>query len=156
VALTGFAVTGTPAIPDAPAVVTEPELQAYGRALGAALRAPVVVALHGDLGAGKTTTIQAIVRGAGANDDVTSPTYALVHEYRVGAVPLYHIDLYRLANPSELTNIGWDDIIGADAIVLVEWPERAGTRLPRERLDIRLDEVPDREDQRALRVTWAT
>jgi tRNA threonylcarbamoyladenosine biosynthesis protein TsaE len=110
--------------------VTREELVAWGERFGRAARPPLVVAISGDLGAGKTTLVQAICHGFGVRGEVTSPTYAIVHEY-VGALgPVYHLDLYRLANEDELTNVGWDDIVGAHALVLVEWAERAGARLP--------------------------
>lgn len=142
------------ALPHAPRTIDERGLRAYGELLGRALKAPVVVALHGELGAGKTTLAQSIARGAGVNGDVTSPTFALVHEYTGPAASVYHLDLYRLSGASELTNIGWDDIMRADSIVLIEWPERAGLRLPRERLDVWLREVPDDSERRALEVVW--
>ncbi|HYV97165.1 MAG TPA: tRNA (adenosine(37)-N6)-threonylcarbamoyltransferase complex ATPase subunit type 1 TsaE [Gemmatimonadaceae bacterium] len=129
-----------PARIDSTTALDEPGLRAYGAALGASLAAPVLVTLHGDLGAGKTTLAQAIARGAGVTSEVTSPTFALVHEYAGAKTPVFHIDLYRLSGPADLTNLGWDEIVGGNAIVLVEWPERAGTRLPRRRLDITLRE----------------
>ena len=143
------------ALPPPPAEVDEAGLRAYGRAVGAALRAPVVVAIHGDLGAGKTTLAQAIAHGAGVSEDVTSPTFALVHEYPAGAGTVYHLDLYRLSGPDELTNIAWDEIVGGPAgLVLIEWPERAGARLPAPRLDVRLGAVAGSHDRRALEVSW--
>ncbi len=110
--------------------VTLDALVTWGERFGRAARAPLVVTLSGDLGAGKTTLAQAICRGYGVTDDVTSPTYALVQEYAGGATPVYHLDLYRLDSPADLANIGWDDICSAHALVLVEWPERAGSLLP--------------------------
>ena len=143
-----------PVLPQAPGVVDEAGLRAFGAALGAALRAPVVVALRGELGAGKTTLAQAIAFGAGVLGDVTSPTFALVHEYAGRSSRVYHLDLYRLAGPQDLTNIGWDEIVNGDGIVLVEWPERAGARLPRARLDVALCEVPGDFDRRLVGAVW--
>ena len=139
-------------LPSAPAVLDEAQLRAYGEAFGAQLRAPVVVALHGPLGAGKTTLAQAIARGAGVRGDVTSPTFALVHEYAANETQVYHVDLFRLDSEDQLTNLGWDDIVAANAIVLIEWPERAGTRLPAPRIDVTLREHPGRDDVRMLSV----
>lgn len=123
-----------PVVPDrAPGsrlALTHDELVAWGEAFGRAAHAPLVVTLAGDLGAGKTTLAQAICRGYGVAEEVTSPTYALVHEYHGARGPVYHLDLYRLEDERELTNIGWDEIVTSDALVLVEWPERAGARLP--------------------------
>lgn len=130
--------------------LTEPELVHWGEELGRAAEPPLVLAISGDLGAGKTTLVQAICRGYGVREPVTSPTYALVHEYAAPRSPVYHLDLYRLERPDELTNIGWDDIMAERALVLVEWPQRAGGRLPREHLDIALEHVPGDPSRRVL------
>jgi tRNA threonylcarbamoyladenosine biosynthesis protein TsaE len=143
-----------PELPLPPQVAGEAELRAYGEALGGALQAPVVVALRGELGAGKTTLAQAIARGAGVTHEVTSPTFALVHEYAGARTPVYHLDLYRLKGPDDLANLAWDDIIRAEAIVLIEWPGRAAGRLPRQRLDVTLREVPGSPDLRHVEVVW--
>lgn len=111
-------------------VLDESALREWGVRLGQAAAAPLVVTLSGELGAGKTTLAQAICAGYGVTDSVTSPTYALVHEYSSPLTPVFHIDLYRLESESQLTNIGWDEIVNGDGLVLVEWPERAGARLP--------------------------
>jgi tRNA threonylcarbamoyladenosine biosynthesis protein TsaE len=115
------------------------ELVAWGEAFGRAAHAPLVVTLAGDLGAGKTTLAQAICRGYGAADVVTSPTFALVHEYAGGPTPVYHLDLYRLTTEDELEAIGWYDIIGAHALVIIEWPERAGARIPADHVPVELE-----------------
>ena len=101
------------------------------------------------MGAGKTTLVQAICRGYGVRDEVTSPTYALVHEYAAPRSPVYHLDLYRLRGEDELTNIGWDDVVNAHALVLVEWPERAGDRLP-SHVPIDLEHLPGDDGRRLL------
>ena len=110
--------------------LTLEELTAWGERFGRTARAPLVVTLAGDLGAGKTTLAQAICRGYGVKELVTSPTFALVHRYDAPRSPVYHLDLYRLRGPDELTNIGWDEIVSSQALVLVEWPERATGALP--------------------------
>ena len=109
-----------------------------------------VVTLAGDLGAGKTTLVQAICRGYGVQEPVTSPTYALVHRYAAPRGPVYHLDLYRLESPRELENIGWDEIVHAEALVLVEWPERADGRLPAAHVPIDLEHLPDDASRRIL------
>jgi len=109
-----------------------------------------VVAVSGELGAGKTTLIQAICRGYGVTEEVTSPTYAIVHEYAALAGPVFHLDLYRLEGERDLTNVGWDDVLAARALVLVEWPERAGDRLPGEHVSIALEYVDGDPDRRIL------
>lgn len=129
--------------------LTLPELVAWGERFGRALTPPTVVAISGDLGAGKTTLVQAICRGYGVTEPVTSPTFALVHEYHAPRSRVYHVDLYRLGAPSDLTNIGWDDFVRAEALVLVEWPERAAGRLPGH-VPIDLEHVPGEPDKRVL------
>ncbi|PYP56824.1 MAG: tRNA (adenosine(37)-N6)-threonylcarbamoyltransferase complex ATPase subunit type 1 TsaE [Gemmatimonadetes bacterium] len=106
------------------------ELSRFGEDLGRQLRAPAVIGLSGELGTGKTTLIQAICRGLGAKARATSPTYALVHHYHAGAAPVYHIDCYRLRNPDEARDLGFDDMVREGAIMLIEWPERAGAWTP--------------------------
>jgi tRNA threonylcarbamoyladenosine biosynthesis protein TsaE len=89
-----------------------------------------VVILKGDLGSGKTTFIRGLAVARGIDENlVSSPSYTFVNEYG-GQPPLFHIDLYRINDISELTEIGWDDFISREGIVLVEWGERAGMRLP--------------------------
>ena len=128
-----------------------PELVGWGERFGAGLRAPVIVALSGDLGAGKTTLAQAICRGLGVVDDVTSPTYAIVHEYtRANGDIVHHLDLYRLEHPRELANVGWEAIVGEPGIVLIEWPERAGPHLPAGAVRIDLEHLPGDPDRRLL------
>jgi tRNA threonylcarbamoyladenosine biosynthesis protein TsaE len=130
--------------------LTREDLVAWGAAFGGEARPPLVVAIAGDLGAGKTTLIQAICRGYGVVGDVTSPTFALVHEYASPKGGVYHLDLYRLRDATELTNIGWDDIIAANALVLIEWPERAGDRLPETASKISLAHVTGEPTRRLL------
>lgn len=128
------------------------ELQRWGEDFGRRLRAPAVITLEGELGAGKTTLAQAICRGLGIGEDVTSPTFALVNEYPTKDTTVYHLDLYRLHGPEDLTNVGWDDIINSGQIILIEWPERAGSRLPTDALRIRLEHIPGDDNRRRLTV----
>jgi tRNA threonylcarbamoyladenosine biosynthesis protein TsaE len=130
--------------------VTLPELTAWGERFGHAAAAPLVVAVSGELGAGKTTLVQAICRGYGVVEPVTSPTFAIVHEYSSARSRVYHLDLYRLERPDELTLIGWDEIVSANALVLVEWPEHAGDRLPPANVPIALTHIPGVADRRLL------
>lgn len=130
--------------------VTLTELQEWGEDFGRRLSPPAIVTLEGDLGSGKTTLAQAICRGVGIVEDVTSPTFSLVNEYQVGDTTLYHLDLYRLRGSGDLTNVGWDDIINSGGIVLIEWPERAGVLLPDESIRIRLEHIPGDDTRRQL------
>jgi tRNA threonylcarbamoyladenosine biosynthesis protein TsaE len=106
------------------------ELSRFGERCGAGLTAPAVIGLSGELGTGKTTLVQAICRGLGARALATSPTYALVHHYEADPAPVYHVDCYRLRHPDEARDLGFDDMVREGAIVLIEWPERAGPWAP--------------------------
>ena len=119
------------------------ELSRFGEEVGARLTAPVVVGLSGELGTGKTSLVQAICRGLGARARATSPTYALVHHYNAGATPVYHVDCYRLRHPDEARDLAFDDMIRERAIVLIEWPERAGAWAPPLDRHFRLAYDPD-------------
>lgn len=103
---------------------------AYGRELGASACPGQVIGLVGTLGAGKTTMAGAVVSGTGSEDAVTSPTFTLVHQYGGGRLPVFHLDFYRLDSIHELTGIGWDDILDAHGLVIVEWADRFPEALP--------------------------
>lgn len=130
--------------------LTEQELVDWGTRLGRQIAPPVIITLDGDLGAGKTTLAKAICTGFGVREEVTSPTFAIVHVYEAERAPVYHLDLYRLEGPRDLQNIGWDDIMQADAVVLIEWPDRAGELLPARHLPIQLRYAENAPDRRVL------
>ena len=109
------------------------ETERLGRRLGALLRAGDVLALSGDLGAGKTVMVRGIVSGAGSAARVASPTFTLIREYP-GPVPLFHADLYRIDDPSQLEDLGLEELFDRPAVMVVEWAERAGAVLPPEHL----------------------
>src|SRR5271170_2972193 len=121
------------------------ETIAFGRTLTEMLAPPKLVLLRGDLGAGKTTLVKGIAAGfeAAEEDNVTSPTFTLVHEYRGPRASLYHIDLYRVDTPRELETLGLDDLRGEkDSVLLIEWGEKF-PRLLRER-DVEISLERDR------------
>jgi tRNA threonylcarbamoyl adenosine modification protein YjeE len=130
--------------------LTEPELVTWGKSFGRAVLPPLVVAVSGEVGSGKTTLVQAICRGYGVVESVTSPTFALIHQYGAPRSPVYHVDLYRLEHGAQLTNIGWDEVVASHALVLVEWPERAGERLPPAHVPLALGYAPDDPSRRVL------
>ena len=134
----------------ASAELTLAALVAWGEHLGASLQAPVVLTLSGDLGAGKTTLVQAICRGYGVREPVTSPTFALVHQYAGERSPVYHLDLYRLKGPEDLANIGWDDLLSERAVVLIEWPDRAEGVLPSDAQVLHLEHVDGHPELRRI------
>ena len=98
------------------------ETIAYGRTLAGELSSPLIVLLRGDLGAGKTTLVKGIAEGFGAAraEDVTSPTFTLIHEYRSDHTTLYHVDLYRIDTERELETLGLDDLLAPNCILLIE------------------------------------
>ena len=102
------------------------ETIALGRKLAPILAPPRLVLLRGDLGAGKTTLVKGIAEGfnAALRDDVTSPTFTLVHEYRGPDANIYHIDLYRVDTPRQLETLGLDDLFAASSVLLIEWGEK--------------------------------
>ncbi len=116
------------------------ETQRFGRKLGGLALAGDVVALEGDLGAGKTTLTQAIGHGLEVPKScyITSPTFSLLHEYP-GRIPLYHMDLYRLADPEELEYLGFEEYFYGEGLTVIEWPDRLGDFMPDERLEVHLE-----------------
>src|SRR5216683_2649436 len=110
--------------PRAFTTTSEAETAAVGRELAATLAAGDIVLLFGDLGAGKTAFVRGLAEGLGiAADEVSSPTFTLVQEYRGGRLPLFHIDLYRLDDPREIDDLGLDELI-ADGVLAIEWAEK--------------------------------
>jgi tRNA threonylcarbamoyladenosine biosynthesis protein TsaE len=128
------------------------ETIAFGRTLAALLAPPKLVLLRGDLGAGKTTLVKGIAAAfdAAAEEDVTSPTFTLVHEYRGPRAKLYHIDLYRVDTQRELDTLALDDLRSDDSILLIEWGDKF-PRLARER-DVEISLERDGETRRKIRV----
>ena len=128
------------------------ETIAFGRTLAELLAPPKLVLLRGDLGAGKTTLVKGIAAAfeAAAEEDVTSPTFTLVHEYRGPRADLYHIDLYRVDTPRELETLGLDDLRSERSVLLIEWGEKFA-RLQRER-DMEISLEPDGENRRQIRI----
>jgi tRNA threonylcarbamoyladenosine biosynthesis protein TsaE len=150
---------------------SEEETIALGETLAAELPAQAVVLLIGQLGAGKTTLAKGIVQGLGAAspDDVSSPTFTLIHEYvplphghgpdtalqnrdREGAL-VYHIDLYRLDTAAQVATLGLDEIFDRPAVVLIEWGERFPELMPEDRIEIRLQATG--ESSRQIAVQWS-
>ncbi len=116
------------------------ETLAFGRRLGADLRSPCWVLLQGELGSGKTTLAKGIVSGLGAArpEEVTSPSFTLVHEYGDDS-KVYHVDLYRVEDARELATLGLEDLLAQRATTIIEWGERLGDDLPVPRLLVQLE-----------------
>ena len=115
------------------------------------LRPGDVVAYTGDLGAGKTAFTRGIARGLGIPEGVTSPTFTIVNEYEGGRLPLFHFDLYRLGDPEELFDIGWEDYLARGGVCAVEWSENVKEALDRHTIwvEIRRGES---QDQRVIQI----
>jgi tRNA threonylcarbamoyladenosine biosynthesis protein TsaE len=129
------------------------ETIAFGRTLAGLLVPPKLVLLRGDLGAGKTTLVKGIAGAfaAAAEEDVTSPTFTLVHEYRGPKATLYHIDLYRIDTPRELETLALDDLRSENSILLIEWGEKF--RWLTEERDLEISFERNGETNRTIRVS---
>jgi len=135
----------------AEAVTHSPEeTVAFGRGLARELQPPCLALLEGELGAGKTTLVKGIVAGLGAarEEEVTSPSFTLVHEYG-SAAKVYHVDLYRVEGARELATLGLEDLAGQDATVLVEWGEKLESSVVAPCLRVRMEHLGS-EDRRIL------
>jgi tRNA threonylcarbamoyladenosine biosynthesis protein TsaE len=128
------------------------ETIAVGRELASLLEPPKLVVLTGDLGAGKTTLVKGIAQGfqAAEEEDVTSPTFTLIHEYRGPSATLYHIDLYRIDTPRELDTLALDDLMTENSLLLLEWGEKFPRFRHERNVAISLDRVS--ESKRKIRV----
>lgn len=127
-------------------------MQQLGKELAGQLQVGDVLMLHGDLGAGKTTLTQGIAEGLGIDGHVQSPTFTLVREHSAPTMRLYHLDLYRLDDPEELEDIGFEVYINPpDGVSIIEWPERAGYWLPDRFLMIHIEHL--RGDRRSVEIT---
>ena len=117
--------------------ISADETISLGERLGKQLAPGDVIALYGDLGAGKTTLTKGIAVGLGLAADIHSPTFTLIHEHP-GAIPLYHVDLYRLSSEQEVETLGLEEYIYRDGVTVIEWANTTRSLLPAERLDITL------------------
>ena len=126
------------------------ETIAFGRTLAELLSPPKLVLLRGDLGAGKTTLVKGIAAAfeAASEEDVTSPTFTLIHEYRGPRANLFHIDLYRIDTPHELDTLALDDLRGDNSILLIEW----GEKFPRLQWDVEIALEREGENVRRIKI----
>lgn len=115
----------------------------FGERLGRTLQRGDVVALSGELGAGKTALIKGLARGLGITDEVTSPTFTLIHEYGGGRVPLFHIDLYRLDSLEQALAIGIEEYLDTPGVTAIEWSEKIDKLLPATATRIRITALDD-------------
>ena len=131
---------------------SEDDTAAAGRALAAMLAAGDVVLLYGDLGAGKTAFVRGLAEGLGVSrDEVSSPTFTLIQEYRGGRLPLFHVDLYRIEDPREFDELGLDEV-AEEGVLAIEWAER----LPQPpRAAVRVSITHAGEDARRIEITYS-
>lgn len=132
-------------------VTTSPdETRIVGACLAPSLVPGDVISLTGELGAGKTVFVQGLAASAGVEERVTSPTFTLVHEYK-GRYPVVHLDIYRLDSFQEVLDLGFEELLDPNAIIVIEWGEAIGPLLPRRHLEVELrTRDPERPDERSL------
>ena len=122
---------------------TPEETRALGAALAKQLHAGDVLLLYGDLGAGKSEFTRGIARGLGIGGPIASPSFTILNVYEEGSLPLYHFDWYRLADETELWDMGLDEYLGGDGVAVVEWPDRCPGACPEDHLAVTVDPLPD-------------
>ena len=111
----------------------------YGKQCGLLAKAGQVFCLYGDLGVGKTVFTQGFAQGLGITEPVSSPTFTIVQEYEEGRVPFYHFDVYRIADPEEMYEIGFEEYIEGDGVCFIEWANLIDELLPEERIEITIE-----------------
>ena len=133
--------------------LSEAELVRWGEVIGGRAHPPIFVLLRGPLGAGKSVLARAVARGAGVVGAIPSPTFNLMFRYPTPrGLQIVHLDLYRVLDPAELWELGWQDLGAPDELVLLEWPERAEELMPPDRWEIELAPVDGDEGSRRVRV----
>lgn len=120
------------------------ETYAIGRQLGEAAEAGMILCLNGDLGTGKTVFTQGFAEGLGIEEPVNSPTFTIVQVYEEGRLPLYHFDVYRIGDPEEMDEIGYEDYFYGEGVSLVEWAELIEELIPAEAIQITIEKDLDR------------
>ena len=128
------------------------EMAALGKRIAEHLEPGDLIALTGNLGAGKTTLTKAIAEGLGISEMVTSPTFTIVQEYRSGRLPLYHFDVYRLNRPEELFEIGYEDYFFGDGVCIVEWADQIRELMPDDTTEINIS-YGESDQERICRIT---
>lgn len=120
-------------------ITNEEETRNFGLELGKNAKAGQVIALIGDLGTGKTTLTKYIAEGLGVTETISSPTFTIVKEYNSGRLPLYHFDVYRIADPEEFFNIGAEDYLNGDGLCVIEWADLVIEEIPEDALFVFID-----------------
>ena len=134
----------------------EEETRELGRAIGRHLRSGDVLALTGDLGAGKTHFTMGVAESLGITDYITSPTFTIVNEYQNGKMPLFHFDAYRLGDPEELLEIGFEEYVAAGGVIIIEWADIVADILPKETLWIQIERQDMMDmNRRYITIEWS-
>lgn len=133
-------------------IKNEHETEAFGRKLGASVKAGTVIALIGDLGTGKTTLTKYIAAGLGVTEQITSPTFTIIKEYRTGRCPLFHFDVYRIGDIDEMYELGYEEYFFGDGICIVEWADLIEELIPEDALTIQITRG-EGEEERIYEVT---
>ena len=128
------------------------ETEKIGAAIGKIIPAGTVLAYRGDLGAGKTAFTRGLARGLGFTEAVTSPTYTIVNEYLGGRLPLFHFDMYRLADADALFDIGWEDYLDRGGVCAVEWSENVREALPPDAVTVTIARCPENDGWRSITI----
>lgn len=116
----------------------------FGRLMGAKIEPKAVICLSGDLGTGKTVFSKGFAKGLGIDEPVVSPTFTILQEYREGRLPLFHFDTYRIDDPEEMDEIGFDDYLYGDGVCLIEWAEKVETLLPDKFYRVYIEKQPQK------------
>lgn len=132
-------------------VKDEKEAEALGMELAKKLGPGSIVALTGNLGAGKTTFAKAIAKGLGVTDLVTSPTFNLIHEHESGRLPFYHFDVYRLESPDELQELGYEEYFCGDGVCVVEWADLIENYIPKDAIRVNIS-YGENENERVIQI----
>ena len=130
------------------------ETYQLGRDLGRKAQPGQVICLNGDMGTGKTVFTKGFAEGLGISETVNSPTFTILSVYEEGRIPLYHFDVYRIGDPWEMDEIGFDEYVDGDGVCLIEWADQIRDILPPERMDVRIEKDLERGwDYRRIKVT---
>lgn len=132
-------------------IVTFKELDSLAEKLGKFVGKNNVIALIGDLGTGKTTFVKKFAESLGVKENLKSPTFNYVLEYLSGRLPLYHFDVYRLGEPEEVYEVGYEDYLNNDAVVIIEWANIIGSELPKEYIEIKLEHFDEKSRKLSLK-----
>ena len=128
-------------------IANEKDTEKLGEKIGQKVQPGTVIALIGDLGTGKTTLTKSIARGLGVTETVTSPTFNIIREYRSGRLPLYHFDVYRIGDPDEMFELGYEEYFSGDGVCVVEWADLIEELLPEDAVVIAIDRGASDEER---------